>query len=309
MKHHSVPGADFANADEALGHLARPGCVVHVASAFVTAGGAGRLIEHFGGVASSISLAARAAEVTDPDALLWLQQEGVSVSIVIGKGASRFHPKLFLVDDPAAGELSVLSGSGNLTGGGLSSNTEQFELVTFTRSSARATEQFERFTALTSAAFPLVELQGTAVWGAWLAARAFASRAPGLHDVRKRWTQLDQLEVKLSRDADREALLDDLFSLYERTVAAKLPRADGQPYRPNRFYGALLRIQDGEGEPVTLVRKICSHQTGGFDVILKHGDRSLTVEALVVDESKPYHDLFGEQTRLMSEARLAQFAD
>lgn len=60
MIHQSIPGPEFACADEALAHLARPGCVVRVASAFVTESGAKRLIEHFGEVASSIALAVRA---------------------------------------------------------------------------------------------------------------------------------------------------------------------------------------------------------------------------------------------------------
>ncbi len=66
---------------------------------------------------------------------------------------------------------------------------------------------------------------------------------PGLHRERA-WTppraqaqdpSTSARGVKLSRDGDCAALLDDLFSRYEGPVAVYLPRADGQPYRPNRF--------------------------------------------------------------------------
>ena len=98
----------------------------------------------------------------------------------------------------------------------------------------------------------------------------------------------------------------DLYELYERTVAAKLPREDGKAYVPNYFKRGLDNWC-GVNNPVPLVASICRRQTKGFDVILARGSRDLTVEALVVNEGKPYHDLFDDETIQRSRRRLSQF--
>jgi hypothetical protein len=51
------------------------------------------------------------------------------VRLVFDRPAT-FHPKLYLITRP--GELIVFSGSGNLTGGGLDTNIEQYEDMTLT---------------------------------------------------------------------------------------------------------------------------------------------------------------------------------
>ena len=109
-----------------------------------------------------------------------------------------------------------------------------------------------------------------------------------------------------AREEDKQLLCADLYELYERTVAAKLPRADGKPYVPNYFKRALDNWC-GQNNPVPLVATICRRQTEGFDVILAHGAWKPTVEALVVDAKRPYHDLFDTETIRRSEERLRQF--
>ena len=52
---------------------------------------------------------------------------------------------------------------------------------------------------------------------------------------------------------------------------------------------------------------MCRRQTEGFDVILNANRPYLTVESLVVDTTKPYHDLFTDTTRELSTQRLQQF--
>lgn len=50
-----------------------------------------------------------------------------------------------------------------------------------------------------------------------------------------------------------------------------------------------------------------SGNSRGFDVLLTADRPDLTVEQLVEDGSRGYHDLFGEQTRQLSAERLTQF--
>jgi hypothetical protein len=78
------------------------------------------------------------------------------------------------------------------------------------------------------------------------------------------------------------------------------------PYRPNYFKRGL---DDAcvANNPVPFVARICRHATDGFDIILAARRPDLTVEALVVSASKPYHDLFTDATVQLSEERLRQF--
>lgn len=129
-------------------------------------------------------------------------------------------------------------------------------------------------------------------------------------DLQRRLAALEHLlaarEVKISREADKHELLDDLDRLYDGTVAAKLPQQDGRRYVPSRFKQGIERVRAG-GDSVLLVTRICRRQTDGFNVILAADRPDLTVEALVLDESKPYYDLFTEKTRRVSAERLRQF--
>jgi hypothetical protein len=102
-------------------------------------------------------------------------------------------------------------------------------------------------------------------------------------------------------------LLDDLWDLYERTKGADLKRKDGKKYVPSRFRQQLERCRNGEADPVELTKRICRRQTEGFDVILESLRSDLTVEALVLDSQKPYHDLFVGPTREACAARMAKF--
>jgi hypothetical protein len=73
-------------------------------------------------------------------------------------------------------------------------------------------------------------------------------------------------------------------------VAAKLARRAGHRYVPKRFKQAIDRAR-AAGNPVPTAANICRRRSEGFDVILAADRRDLTAEALVVDASKPYHDL------------------
>ena len=99
-----------------------------IASAFVTAGGIDHLRQWR--LPDKTRLIARAGHGrTDPYAIACAVDElGIDVRLVAGPAAETFHPKLYLVHKPD--RLHVLTGSGNLTGSGLTTNVEQFEWLT-----------------------------------------------------------------------------------------------------------------------------------------------------------------------------------
>ena len=87
--------------------------------------------------------------LSDPPAVEQLASARVDVRVVVDSSrlaASQFHPKLYMASRP--GQLVVLSGSGNLTGGGLVRNVEQYERLLVSDPSAEADLQRQRFEQL-----------------------------------------------------------------------------------------------------------------------------------------------------------------
>jgi hypothetical protein len=231
-----------------------------------------------------------------------LQEDiGASVSVITGPEAITFHPKLWLLE--GGDGLHVLSGSGNLTEGGLFANREQFEL--FAISDEDGIEaQWQRFTALTDDAIALAEMVGSIAWREWneqMQRRAWLEREQRTLDER--------LASSPSRDPAeaKKVLTGDLWRIHDQTVAEKLPHPDGGTYNPSGFR---LEIEGHRGatDPVHIVGRLCRRQTSGFDVIMESGKWDLTVESLVVDPIKPYYELFKGKIRDLSEERLRQFA-
>lgn len=148
------------------------------ASAFVTRSG----IELLAGLLHlpSMRLVCRANHgVTDPEAVeMAATQLGAKVRLVVGAEAARFHPKLYLVERQE--QLVVLSGSGNLTAGGLRDNVEQFELHTLRPSTPEALDHEKRFNELWEKGEPLEDLRSTGFWEEWTEAyrRRRALREP-----------------------------------------------------------------------------------------------------------------------------------
>jgi HKD family nuclease len=298
-----VPSPGLETGEAALERLLPGSRSVRVAVAFVTASGVAlltNLLEQHG--IDDVEVVARGAPVTDPEALLALRDEHrVRVSVVAGEEAVRFHPKLWLLRDESG--LDVLAGSGNLTAGGMRDNREQFELIrASTTDEIEAQEQ--RFESLTSGAFPLKQVEKSIAWQEWR--RLARERGRLERELERLDDKIAQSPVGDGREADQLALLDDLDLIYDRTVAANIPRSDGQQYFPTRFKQGIDRARESSN-PVRLVFNMCRHQTKGFDVILEADMPMLTVEALVVDESKSYHDLFQPETKRLSAERLRQF--
>jgi hypothetical protein len=275
-----------------------------VAVAFVTEGGVAKLagvLEPLGEL--DLEVVARAGGVTTPDALQALRDRlGAQVSVAIGRDSMRFHPKLWLARSES--ELRALSGSGNLTSGGLEENVEQFELTKMPLKSEEAIKQEERFVELTAGTYLLESVEGSVVWNSWLTTITKARSSRKLIQMLER--QLDELPVKLRPEEERHQLLTDLYDIYEATVEMDLLTPKGHLYRPTRFLLGINRARDS-GDPFELVSRLCRQQTGGFDIILEHDQPKLTVEALVMDEQKPYHRLFTQQTKEFAGERLKQF--
>jgi HKD family nuclease len=277
---------------------------VRAAIAFVTLSGVellAELLQRHSNV-EEVSLVVRAAPITEPDALLALRDRlGVQVSVIAGPEAARFHPKFWLLSS-ADGSLLVLSGSGNLTQGGLRDNREQFEVVR-TNDSTAIEMQERRFEELTEGAIPLDRHEGSIAWRTW---KDQLRHRAGLEG---RLRELDQALAEShpeSREADKKELLDDLWGIYERTREARLRQADGRLYVPS---GLRLELEGarGSGEPVSIATRLCKSETDGFRAMLAAGQRDSTVESLVVDPSKGYHTLFPEEIRRASQERLQQF--
>jgi HKD family nuclease len=299
-----VPSDSFDNGFTALAAVLQGATSVSGAVAFVTESGVKCLADLLDrGNTPEVEIVARAGGVTSPGALLALRDElRAEVSVVIGRGAAEFHPKLWLAHGPD--QLSVLAGSGNLTEAGLLQNDEQFDLSRMPVDSEEAKGQEARFERLTANAVRLEEVLDTTIWDEWLT----VVNKQRLHrkELARLESQLYSREVRPSRTADRAQLTADLMELYELTVEAKLQTKKGHLYVPTRFLQGIRRAEDG-GDPVQLVYRICRYQTDGFDVILTANRPDLTVESLVVDVEKPYHDLFTDATREVSAKRLEQF--
>lgn len=299
-----IPSEGRPNGLAALRETLQGARAISAAVAFVTESGVerlGQILEEAG--SPEVEIVARAGGVTSPDALLALHgEEGINVSVMIGCGASTFHPKLWLAR--SNDRLSVLSGSGNLTQGGLVDNKEQFELSQMPIESEAAHQQEARFDDLTFGAVRLDKVVGTTIWAEW--ETVLIKQRLHRREIDRLEGSLNQREIRPGRQRDRELLIADLLALYEMTVTYQLMTKQGRRYVPTRFLQGIHRAETG-GDPVQLVYRICRYQTEGFDVILEADRPDLTVESLVVDAAKPYHDLFTESTRRLSAERLKQF--
>ncbi|HEX8744536.1 MAG TPA: phospholipase D family protein [Thermoleophilaceae bacterium] len=141
------------------------------AVAFVTTSGVDLLRELFAesGTPSSVRIIVRGGPISDPDAVVALADLGAEVRVVMGAQASRFHPKLWIVG--CAHATHVLSGSGNLTGGGLIHNHEQFELLhlRLPNSKREAAAHQARWDGFFALGCPLADAVLSPAWGEWIA--------------------------------------------------------------------------------------------------------------------------------------------
>jgi HKD family nuclease len=227
-----VPSSEVPDGRAALQRLIADAVSISVAVAFVTDSGVEALSQLLGpSQVVELEVCARGAPITQQSALLTLRERlGARVTVVMGEQAHGFHPKLWLVR--SATQLSVMSGSGNLTFGGLVSNVEQYEILQEHVDSEAAAEHEHRFAAITSAAIPLEEAEVSPAWYEWT--NQLKKRAQIQRQLRELDTGLAS-QKSGGRAQDKRQLCDDLNALYEQTVSAKLPGRDGKPYRWKRW--------------------------------------------------------------------------
>jgi HKD family nuclease len=297
----SIPGDRFSCAREALeAMLEREPTRLRVAVAFVTLGGVEILTELLGGWSGKLELVARGAPITQPDALDRLEQSGASVRAVVGRRAMKFHPKLWMSEGPDA--VEVLSGSGNLTGGGLSENDEQFELLSLEPAEEKwIAIQRARIETFLTYGVPIAELRGSRYWDRWLEASARST------ELEREALELDaELAQIAGTPAESAQLYADLVAIYEAAkTQVTITYDDGseRPYVANRFKQAIDRGRR-EGTLVPVVSRIVDGPTDGFGRLAEAGRRDLMVETLVVDSKKAYHRLFVGKTKELAQANL-----
>jgi hypothetical protein len=222
---------------------------------------------------------------------------------VADEAAHRFHPKLWL----ARGQdgLRALSGSGNLTDGGLRSNDEQFEHLSLDASESGPIAQHERrFEELTRHAVPLGQLRDTPFWTEWEKQEAARKE---LADQARRLDR--QLAKNAGADLAKTLLYEDLVELFEKTKdEVRIPDGKGgkKPYVATRFKQSIDRGHK-TGLIVPAVRGIVRRPTEGFGHLAEEERPDLMVETLVLDKDKRYHHLFTESTKEFARSNLETY--
>src|SRR4051812_32002367 len=144
---------------------------VDAAVAFVTGSGVQVLRELLAesGTPAKLRIVVRGGPVSDPDAVIALADLGANVRVVMGVHAPQFHPKLWI--SSSADWTFVLSGSGNLTAGGLDQNHEQFELLglRLPDRELEAAAHHARWKAFFALGSPLADAIASPAWDEWIA--------------------------------------------------------------------------------------------------------------------------------------------
>jgi hypothetical protein len=106
-----------------------------------------------------------------------------------------------------------------------------------------------------------------------------------------------------------ELLYRDAVDIYERARReVTIPRKDGshQKYAANR-YKKQIDTAYADHQLVSAIGRLVSRPTQGFGHLENAGRDDLMVEALVLDESKPYHQLFPAMTVRQAQERMDQY--
>jgi hypothetical protein len=200
--HVLVPSREVSSGRDALRRVLADAERLDVAVAFVTDSGVQVLRELLAesGTPAKFRIVVRGGPVSDPDAVIALADLGADVRVVMGAQAPRFHPKLWISSH--ADGTRVLSGSGNLTAGGLDQNHEQFELLDLRlpdRELEAAAHQ-KRWNAFFALGSPLADAIASPAWAEWISQQ---SRR------RQLTTELAELDRRLAdSDAPAPASLD-----------------------------------------------------------------------------------------------------
>jgi HKD family nuclease len=301
--HAAIPGPEHKAAYGVLVGMAARSMSLRGAVAFVTGSGVDLLEQLLIDTGVELQVVARGAPITEPDALVRLADLGADVSVVAGANARAFHPKLWL--GTTEDGLEILSGSGNLTAGGLQTNAEQFEYLRLGPDEADLLSQQEaRFDGFARLAAPLVDVQETSYWREW--ERQMAARRALANEQRK---LDDQLAATRDVGVATEQLYADLVGLFETTraqVKIAAPGGGERPYVATRFKQSIDRGH-AEGLLVPAVARIVRSRTEGYGHLADARRPDLMVETLVLDKKRPYHHLFTETTKAHAQGRMDDY--
>jgi HKD family nuclease len=297
-----IPSPEIQDGRAALERLLKQTRSVRAAVAFVTLSGVELLGECLGKAREleHVTIVARGAPVTERDALLALRDDLNAEVSVLADDA--FHPKLWLFERVDA-TLGVLTGSGNLTAGGMIGNREQFEVLEFEDPDLIAAHQ-RRFVELTADAIPLDRFVESIAWKTWVGQDR--KREELENHLREMTREITESPAE-DREPDKELLMNDLWAIHNETKAARLPKLEGSGiYDPSGFR-LELEGHRGNGQPVSIACRLCRAETDGFRTIMKANRPDLTVEYLITNPQKRYHTLIPPDIREASERRLRDY--
>jgi len=229
-----VPGKRCASAKDALALLLGEATILRVAVAYVTGEGIAELAESFdaAGRPETVQVVTRATHTTASREDLRALEDCLAAEVhaFVGTPARHFHPKVFVARTPSA--TWVLSGSGNLTEGGLLRNQEQFELLKLPSGPAQ--------TGQASAAFERTAVADvTSRWNRWwtdalplsaaLAEGAFAAWEQQTQRRAELQQQLRAMERQIEEhvgggEGGTEAELEHSRTATEQKVRARMDR-------------------------------------------------------------------------------------
>jgi hypothetical protein len=223
-----IPSRSAPNGGEALRTALAGATSLDVAVAFVTDSGVQILKDLLAELRElpTIRAVVRGAPISEPNAVIALEALGARVRVVMGRSAAQFHPKLWVAE--SSDSVRVLSGSGNLTAGGLRSNYEQFEMLhlSWSADAQRIRAHQKRWQAFFDLGWPLKEARTSPAWKEWVAQQSL-----------------------------REKLADELRAL-DRKLGAK--RGPGATVRP----GAVRRADRPSREDIAWLRDSLQQAVG-----------------------------------------------
>lgn len=232
-----VPSRDVPSGRHALRKLLAGAERLDVAVAFVTDSGVQilrRLLGEFG-TPPTFRIVVRGGPITEPGAVIALADLGAEVRVVMGAQAPQFHPKLWISCE--AGWMRVLSGSGNLTAGGLEQNQEQFELLSLRLPDRdlEAAAHERRWNAFFELGSPLADAIASPAWAEWVAQQ---------RRRRQLQTELDELDRRLA-ESDVSAPGDRDLKWLRRILQNAVPRGYQAEVSP-RAWGQRVQVDAGE---------------------------------------------------------------
>jgi hypothetical protein len=117
-------------------------------------------------------------------------------------------------------------------------------------------------------------------------------------------------EGATATDAALELLYEDAMNIYfGAREAVEIQRIDGvwTPYTAMRYRPQIEKCEHNKPLLVPTIAGIIKKRTSGFDHLAEAGLPNLMLEALVLDETKPYHRFFHPTTLAIAKQRMQEY--